>query len=353
MHLDDKQNQELGVVKVVANYVCVTSSSTEDVEEIETIYPCTASSKIVQPSTTYPTTSTIHALEHHDYAKTEKYKEQNPSTSFQCSTTSTIHALEHHDYAKTEKYKEQNQSTSFQYPTTSTIHALEHHEYAKKEKYKEQKPSTSFQINKALKKKTGPHCSFVHSPWTEHDYVAGLNTTGSLEYDPVVKDISQLCNTSSDDAMTDGDIDLLTTALKAKSSSSVASTALDIISVRNQIIVLLSKDFSKCASNQNKRVHGDVSTLMKKSFLDLRSFAWSSIVWEMNTLYPELVTLLATTMLKPEKQREMKAVNALIPKLGLIYGILLQTHNAELSKVQRVITTCLADNICAKKVNIY
>jgi hypothetical protein len=43
-------------------------------------------------------------------------------------------------------------------------------------------------------------------------------------------------------------------------------------------------------------------------------------------------------------------ITSIIPRLGMIYGIVAQGRNHELSKVQRIMSVNLADNIADQKV---
>ena len=264
---DEIENEEntsydnvlIEVIEPVTNHACVTSCSNENVKVIEAFhnYACVT-------SCSNENAKLVEAF--HNYA---------------CVASSSIQPIKH------------------VYATSSTINVIQEHEYAKTKVYSWKKPTTSSKVNKILRRQTGPRSSFVHSPLLDHQYAAGLNTTGMLDYNSTVKNISALCSTTSNDTITDSEVEMLSAAINTKSSYSVARAAVDI--VRKQITAIISNNFSETIAHQNKRIHGNVSTLMKKSFLDLKSFEWNEIINEMTSLYPELVQILTTIMLKPEQ----------------------------------------------------
>lgn len=95
---------------------------------------------------------------------------------------------------------------------------------------------------------------------------------------------------------------------------------------------------------------GFVSTLMNKKFDDLISFSWSDIVLEESEQFPLLMKLLLCMMV-PFNVRNMESkITSIIPRLGMIY------RNHELSKVPRIMSVNLADNIADQqwyKIVIY
>ena len=53
-----------------------------------------------------------------------------------------------------------------------------------------------------------------------------------------------------------------------------------------------------------------------------------------------------------KEEQKLTKVAGNVPRLGMAYAILAQGRNALLSKVQRVVSTILFDNICDQKVII-
>ena len=89
---------------------------------------------------------------------------------------------------------------------------------------------------------------------------------------------------------------------------------------------------------------------MKKDAQDLRTTSWTKIMQEMVTKFPFLLYMIFSVMLPPEHRSMYTKVQKVIPKICLIYGIMMQCRNAELSRVQRIISMLLMDNICDQKV---
>ena len=92
---------------------------------------------------------------------------------------------------------------------------------------------------------------------------------------------------------------------------------------------------------------------MKKDSDSLQSVNIGSVVQEMKDKFPALLQILQCIMI-PESKREDDAVRAnLIPKLALIYGIIMQNRYHELSLMQRLVAMTLADNICDQAVRYF
>ena len=165
----------------------------------------------------------------------------------------------------------------------------------------------------------------------DHSYASNLDQSGTLEYDSVVESVSKLCEKSDGALICNDDVSLLCKVIRTKCCTSIANSVLKVQELRREVVNIISDDIESKSQKQEQRVHGNVSTLMQKSFSDLKAFKWSKIVDEMATLYPELVNILVKLMLKHEKKCELSSVNAIIPKLGLIYAVLLQNKKAKQS----------------------
>ncbi|XP_076085547.1 uncharacterized protein LOC143056344 [Mytilus galloprovincialis] len=90
---------------------------------------------------------------------------------------------------------------------------------------------------------------------------------------------------------------------------------------------------------------------MTKDFEDLKQFTWDSIVNEAVTEIPLLVDVLLTFLVPAslEQNTKVERVASLTPRIGFLYSVLAQGRNHELSKVQRVISINLFDNLCDQK----
>ena len=99
------------------------------------------------------------------------------------------------------------------------------------------------------------------------------------------------------------------------------------------------------------RKHGNVSSLMKKDYHDLATFQIDNIMDEMVAKFPDLFILLIHIMLPPADRIDHGRIAEIMPRLAMIYAIVLQTRLRDLSRMQRVISMCLTDNICNQKVS--
>ena len=70
---------------------------------------------------------------------------------------------------------------------------------------------------------------------------------------------------------------------------------------------------------------------------------------------PELVRLIIACMIRKFTTcyEDTVVINQVIPKVGLIYSIIAQQSNIELSLVQRVMTVILHDSNCQRKVLLF
>ena len=82
----------------------------------------------------------------------------------------------------------------------------------------------------------------------------------------------------------------------------------------------------------------------------LSELKWEEICQEAFTLFPLLVCMMVSIMLPKEKWTSTIAIRNILPRLGMVYAILIQTRIPQLSRVQRVVTALLADSICETKV---
>ena len=110
------------------------------------------------------------------------------------------------------------------------------------------------------------------------------------------------------------------------------------------------RDLGLRAKLRNKE-HGKVSVLMCKGYQEMASFSIDAVVEEMVTLFPELCLLLRAMMSSP--QADDTELSQITPRVGMIYVIIMQTRNHELSLMQRMLSMILSDNLCDQKVSIY
>lgn len=97
---------------------------------------------------------------------------------------------------------------------------------------------------------------------------------------------------------------------------------------------------------------GFVSQLMKKDVHDMKTSRWMDILKEFRSLFPDLFAIIMFILLDKDKISLYTQLQVVIPRISLIYGILMQTRNQSLSRIQRITSLLLLDNICDQKVRI-
>ncbi|CAG2238691.1 unnamed protein product [Mytilus edulis] len=91
---------------------------------------------------------------------------------------------------------------------------------------------------------------------------------------------------------------------------------------------------------------GFVSVLMEKDFKALETVKFEDVLIEFQEKFPELLDMIVAIMLPKDET----SIANVVPRLAMIYGIIMQTRHHELSRMQRVVSMCLADNICDQSV---
>jgi hypothetical protein len=136
----------------------------------------------------------------------------------------------------------------------------------------------------------------------------------------------------------------------------------DAVSIANHVVgstkvykALEEVLIQNCADTErgmgNKKL-GFVSSLMHKDYDSLQDFSWDTVVGEAFTKFPLLMKMMTGIMLPKEKLVDVLAVKDSLPRLGMVYSILLQGRRHELSAVQRIMSMNLFENICDQKVFI-
>ena len=130
----------------------------------------------------------------------------------------------------------------------------------------------------------------------------------------------------------------------------IAASVLSIPRLKAEVLNQLCKSVGARPNLMTKRLHGTLCTLMTKNREHLERFKVSKVVSEMLTHFPELVLLLVHVMLRGDVLHCQERIEALVPKLSLIYSILMQTRHQELSALQRIVSLFLMDNVVDQKV---
>ena len=134
------------------------------------------------------------------------------------------------------------------------------------------------------------------------------------------------------------------------SSVGVIRSILRIPSLKEGVMKSLTESIGERPQAMKNRKHGFVSVLMKKDFNDLHKFSWTEVISEMQAMFPELLQLLLSIMVPQNKRGDVATMKEITPQLGIVYAILMKSRNHELSRVQNIISMCLANNISDQKV---
>ncbi|XP_070532786.1 uncharacterized protein [Ptychodera flava] len=188
----------------------------------------------------------------------------------------------------------------------------------------------------------------VHKAKNELDEVKVSNK----EYDPVLYSLKDLSSSPKPDQslLSQSEMFALIASVKTQSAESVAAIAMKIPNVASHIMNLMAKKIDDTARNMGNRKHGFVSYLMKKDFNSLKSFSWTEVIGEAIERFPEIIQLVVACALPMEKRSLMEKLKDFMPRLGLMYAILMQTRIHDLSKVQRVMSMLLQDHLTDQKI---
>ena len=140
--------------------------------------------------------------------------------------------------------------------------------------------------------------------------------------------------------------DLLKTILHGNAND-IASKVMMINETRKALEKMFKDDLDSDAA----LITNNKSVLYRKSFEDLQSFQWGDIVSEMIEKQPTLANILLAVMSKKMVTIE-NLPEILVPKLGLLYSILMQERYHSLSLVQRVLAVVLKDEQTHEKVKM-
>ena len=140
--------------------------------------------------------------------------------------------------------------------------------------------------------------------------------------------------------------DLLNTILHGNAND-IASKVMMINETRKALEKMFKDDLDSDAA----LITNNKSVSYRKSFEDLQSFQWGDIVSEMIEKQPTLANILLAVMSKKMVTIE-NLPEILVPKLGLLYSILMQERYRSLSLVQRVLAVVLKDEQTHEKVKM-
>ena len=109
------------------------------------------------------------------------------------------------------------------------------------------------------------------------------------------------------------------------------------------------KQISIDISNRNKRNY-DKTVIMEKQSKDMHNFNWFPIISEFKSRFPDLFCVLLSMLLKPEETSCYTKLESVLPRIGMVYSILMQGRHRELSATS-VVSMFLFDNISDQNVS--
>ncbi len=138
----------------------------------------------------------------------------------------------------------------------------------------------------------------------------------------------------------------LKAAVMSRDPEKTCLAVMSIPALRNGCVEILAKDNNRMAVTMNGRKHNK-SELMKKDFESLRTVDFDNIVSEFKCKFPELFQQVTRLMNCTENE---VAYQKAIPRLTMVYSIIMFTRNQELSKVQRLMSVCYNESLCEQSV---
>ena len=134
-------------------------------------------------------------------------------------------------------------------------------------------------------------------------------------------------------------------------SSDIAASVLSVPTVRSAVVQRLTEEISAVTGKMKNRKRGKLSTLMRKDFDAMQNCSLVEVVEEFHIKLPELFRLILGAMVR--KNLDSETLRPLIPRLAMVYSILMQSRCPTLSRIQRVMSMSLADQICNQKVSFF
>ncbi len=174
------------------------------------------------------------------------------------------------------------------------------------------------------------------------------------QYPKIVKtlaDITSTASTASRSGISATQAMQLHTAILTNSTDTMARLFTNIPQIKQAMVRTMSLQMGSRPLSQRKKKGDNRSSLIKTTYDDLATFTWTELVEEATAKYPEWVEIMLSVMLQPEERTDPRAISRVVPKIGFMYGIMLQTRCHELSRVQRVLAMVLASHMSEKTVN--
>ncbi|KAL3836462.1 hypothetical protein ACJMK2_021894 [Sinanodonta woodiana] len=131
-------------------------------------------------------------------------------------------------------------------------------------------------------------------------------------------------------------------------AATIAETMLNIESIKMAVKNSILMDIEKSASQ--KCIRSDNSYLFQMDYQNLKEFDFHKLVVEIATCQPYLLASLLAVSVPTSRVGSIKSIQDLIPRLLLVYSLLMSYRFHELSRLQRVLTVVLLDECVHEKV---
>lgn len=202
--------------------------------------------------------------------------------------------------------------------------------------------------------------TFIYSNELDHDYVESRNLdvtaiVGSTAIDTIRCFLKERDGADSDklsETVSHSEAVELGLACDSMNCDRIASCIAQQPKVRQRVLDHFVSSMTTNVRSVGHRKHGSVSYLMKKGDKEMSNFSWEEVFSEALDITPDLVRVLLGLMLtKANSVTDLSDIHTIIRKVSLIYGIVVNHINPELSLIQRVIAMSLHDNLCDRAVS--
>lgn len=155
-------------------------------------------------------------------------------------------------------------------------------------------------------------------------------------------------DSSSPVSLPENELQQLSTAIETCQVTAIAEAVLQIPILAKEVKLLLVHE-THCAAPFNQR-KGNTSVLMKKDYEHYLALQFSDIIKEFAERLPHLFHVILGAAVSSHGLLSMEKIRELIPKMCMIYAIIMQSNFHELSSFQHLVGFLLQDCICEQKV---
>lgn len=187
-------------------------------------------------------------------------------------------------------------------------------------------------------------------PHADHDYISSCKPPTKFNgmYE-VLCDFIKSYNQEGISVSDEDSLKLASVIFHTKNVSMISDVIYSVPELRKKLTEKHSKQINADIISMNKRKF-DRTVLMEKQPKELQNFNWFKVIDEFKTRFPDLFYVILTMILKPEETPCYTKLESAVPRVGMVYSILMQGRHKELSATQRVISMLLFDNISDQKV---